>query len=48
MDKLFRGNEGEGDLQRIAGIRAQLGMDSASLKHDLLQEQSSEHVEISV
>jgi hypothetical protein len=47
MDKLFGGNDGEGDLRRIAEIREQLGMGgSGVLKSDLLQkEESSEHVE---
>lgn len=50
MDKLFGGNDGEGDLRRIAEIREQLGMSgSGGLKINLLQkEKSSEHIENSV
>lgn len=46
MDKLFGGNDGEGDLRRIAEIRAQLGMESEDPKIDLVQKgKDSEHVE---
>lgn len=46
MDKLFGGNDGEGDLRRIAEIRVQLGMESEDTKVDLVhKEKVSEHVE---
>jgi hypothetical protein len=31
MDKLFGGNQGEADMQRIAEIRARLGMGSSDV-----------------
>lgn len=49
MDKLFGGNDGEADLQRIAHIRAQLGITGGNAKQDALirdiKEDNSVHVE---
>lgn len=49
MDKLFGGNDGEADLQRIAHIRAQLGITGGNTKQDALirdfKKDNSVHVE---